>query len=186
MKPLKFIVQKIKNMRNRILFLLVIVLFNSKITFGTNIKWWLDIQKMKPLTSTRIEVESIVGQPEMVANDSAIYGLPDGRLRITYSNGRCAPDENEGWKAPEGTVIDLSFSLEYEIKLSEFVTYAKIDLNEFSIKKGKDDTPPNIPYNYDYETEGINLLVLERHNNRFLRSLSFYIPDNYNYPKCKK
>lgn len=170
-------------MRINIIIFLILLLTSN--TFATDFEWWLKIQKIKPLISTRNEVEAIVGKPEMLVKDSAIYNISKGRLDITYSNNKCNSEENEGWNAPEGMVIDLFFTLEYEVELSKFVDYTKIDLDKFSIKKGKADTPPSIPYNYDYEDDGINFLVLERFNKRFLRSVLFYIPDNYNYPKCK-
>ena len=161
------------------------ILFFSTNLFGAGFDWWLKLKEIKPLNSTRTEVEAIVGKPDTLGRDSAYYNIPDGRLNVTYSNGICSPDENEGWNAPEGVVIDLFFTLEYEIELSKFIDYTKIDLDKFSIEKGHADTPPNIPYDYDYEEDGINLSIFERSNKKFLRSVLFYIPDNYNYPKCE-
>lgn len=83
------------------LFCLVIMM----VTRASAQEW----RKIKPLTSTRGEVERLLG-PNSKSSYGVDYDLKDGILSIEYSSGPCTKERKGGWNVPEGVVISLNFS----------------------------------------------------------------------------
>lgn len=67
-----------------------------------------DWRKVRPLESTRAEVEALLGPEEGAF--SAIYQLKEGSLFIEYSSGPCTPERKGGWNVQKNVVVSLSFS----------------------------------------------------------------------------
>ena len=61
-----------------------------------------DWRGIKPLHSTRADVERSLGQPQQGSKGS--YSTADETILVSYSESPCA----HGWNVPPGTVISLS------------------------------------------------------------------------------
>src|SRR5436309_10198376 len=82
-------------------------------------------RKIMPLSSTRTDVERILGHVERSYGVS--YELEDGNLFIEYSSGPCRPDRRGGWNVGEDVVISVHFSSKVKQRVSEL----KIDRKKF-------------------------------------------------------
>jgi len=67
-----------------------------------------DWRQIKPLRSTRVDVERLLGTSSEPY--SASYELEEGNLFIEYSSGPCTPLRKGGWNVPKDVVVQMSFS----------------------------------------------------------------------------
>ena len=103
---------------------------------------------LKPLHSTREDVERLIGPP-MRANDS-IYDLKDGRVSITYSEAPCAKGWPYGWSVKPGTVIGITIYPQPRPKLSEL---------PIDISKSTKYVDPSGIIHYNNDDEGLSVAV---------------------------
>lgn len=62
-----------------------------------------DWRGIKPLYSTREDVERLLGSPTVGRADTSYYQFEKERISFEYSTGRCA----NGWQVPQNTVIGV-------------------------------------------------------------------------------
>jgi hypothetical protein len=84
-----------------------------------------DWRSIVPLTTTRSEVETLLGPAE--PGYMAIYHLKEGNLSIEFSSGPCRADRQGGWNVPENTVVSVVFSPKEKQQLAEL----KLDRKKF-------------------------------------------------------
>jgi len=89
---------------------------------SSSVQEWRGI---KPLHSTRADVERLLGPAEK--SYQVIYELEAGNLTIEYSTGRCGGVKQEGWDAPEDTVVSYLFSPKVKQSLADL----KLDEKKF-------------------------------------------------------
>ena len=109
---------------------------------------------IRPLRSTRADVEKILGipTPDSKASDAAFYKTTSERVFILYSTGPCDTHPGYSWNAPRGTVIHVSVEPNTKPK------FADIKLDESKFKKRPD--PELLDYtSYTNEDEGISIEV---------------------------
>jgi hypothetical protein len=95
----------------------------SLLSCATNAEEWRGI---KPLYSTRQDVESLIGKPI----EFSTYVIGNEVARITYSNGFCASSKD--WNVPKDTVLSISVR-----RRSGFLLFSdlKLDKTKFKIKE---------------------------------------------------
>ena len=103
---------------------------------------------IKPLHSTRGDVERLIGPP-MRPNDS-IYDLKDERVSITYSDAACMKGWPYGWDVKPGTVIAITISPQPRPKLAEL---------PIDISKSRKYVEPSGVIHYSDDDEGLSVAV---------------------------
>jgi hypothetical protein len=95
-----------------------------------------DWRGVKPLHSTRQDVERLLGQPTEPGKVSARYDLKDAVVRVVFTGAPACNTEN-GWLIPEGTVTELT------VTPKESMTLSDLKINEREYKKTTDPRNPN-------------------------------------------
>ena len=106
----------------RLISLLCLAFISSGISFAQ--EW----RGLKPLRSTRGDVEKLLGEP--VQRSPALYLLKDKSILIGYAKiSGCDDKELSSWNVPKDTVITIAvtFFPEHWVNLSEL----KLDLSKF-------------------------------------------------------
>ena len=81
---------------------------------------WKDI---KPLKSTRVQVEKILGSSIEDDCTSCIYKIAEGKIQVDYSTTPCK-SSLEGWNVPPDTVLKLT------IIPNEFIEFSDLNLTD--------------------------------------------------------
>lgn len=103
---------------------------------------------IKPLHSTREDVERLIGPP-MRRNDS-VYDLKDGRASISYADVSCTKGWPYGWRVKPGTVTGITIYPQPRPKLSEL---------PIDISKSKKYVDPSGVIHYNDDDEGLSVAV---------------------------
>ena len=82
---------------------------------------------IKPLYSTRADVEQILGKP--IDKFGMVYKLPTESATIEYSDGVCSEDYDD-WNVPKDTVVSIRVGFQ-----SSLFSELKLDLTKFEIIK---------------------------------------------------
>ena len=130
---------------------LIIAIFISHLCCCGDNQW----RGIRPLKSSREEVEKILGRPippGNVVRELAEYQTVDGVASILYSTGSCYSNPPSGWDVPEQTVVDIVFYPKAQPTFSEL----KLDLNKFEKR-----ADPEITYIDEYSNyfEGVRVTV---------------------------
>ncbi len=90
-----------------------------------------DIESIKPLVSTRSDVEKILNSSSDDPYDLVAYQLKNAKLIVTYSMGRCLENDRSEWDVPKGVVTDFSyFPFEFErFQPESFLGYTRYSLD---------------------------------------------------------
>jgi hypothetical protein len=150
-------------MKKKLLIVIMASFFNVPI-YGGDFNWWHKLEQIKPLRSTRADVEQLFGASYDSGRISSYYEVGENRLLVEYSKGNCADHEKGEWNTPEEVMIKYDFNIftdrNYPI-LKDFARFAKIDLRPFRVdtyENIKDtDTPSMVPHTFDNEKSGIYL-----------------------------
>jgi hypothetical protein len=81
---------------------------------------------IKPLRSTRSDVERLLGLPKTAKQDTSSYEFESESVFIIYSSGQCK-DKSTGWNVPRDTVISISVNPKVKPKLDEL----KLDQSKY-------------------------------------------------------
>ena len=73
---------------------------------------------IKPLHSTREDVEHLIGPPMRDPKDS-VYDLRNERVNVTYADAPCVKDWPYGWNVKPGTVVAITIYPQQRPKLAE-------------------------------------------------------------------
>ena len=93
-------------------------------------KSWRNIT---PLSSTRSEVERVLGRPVLSSKHSATYHTNNEAVSIIYSNGlRCAVRANSEWNVPKNRVISIT------VAPKGIVLFSSLHLDETKYRKSAD------------------------------------------------
>ena len=103
---------------------------------------------IKPLHSTREDVERLIGPP-MRPNDG-IYNVKDGRVSISYADVSCTKGWPYGWGVKPGTVIGITIYPQPRPKLSEL---------PIDISKSTKYVDPSGVIHYNNDDEGLSVAV---------------------------
>jgi hypothetical protein len=128
-------------------------------------------RRIKPLRTTRTEVEQLFGKAER--SYAVTYELETGNLFVEYSTGPCGSDKRAGWNVPEDTVISYSFSAKNKQRFADF----KLDSKKF--RKVTDAHVGIIDY-YINDEEGIMYEV----QGGEVDYVEYYPPRRYNRLYC--
>lgn len=103
---------------------------------------------IRPLHSTREEVERLIGQP--MQSKGITYDLKNERVNVVYSDGNCAKGWPYGWNVKSGTVIGITIYPQPRSKLAEL---------PFDISKSKKYVDPSGVIHYNNDDEGLSVAV---------------------------
>jgi hypothetical protein len=81
-----------------------------------------DWKKLVPLTSSRAEVEKVLGKPLKYFPTSGTYESSVGKFHVWYSRGKCVPglDERQ-WDVPAEIMTNLTVLLYKSLPLDSYV-----------------------------------------------------------------
>jgi len=103
---------------------------------------------IKPLHSTREDVERLIGPP-MRPNDG-IYDVKEGRVSISYADVPCTKGWPYGWNVKPGTVIDITIYPQPRPQLAEL---------PIDISKSTKYVDPSGVIHYNNDDEGFSVAV---------------------------
>jgi hypothetical protein len=97
-------------------------------------KWYSKLRQIKPLITTKQEVEKLFNYPKVtdayegIWSNSVDYKLKEGELSISYSQGRCSEtNKDNGYDVAKDVVIDVDLYLKKEVSISAL----SLDLSNF-------------------------------------------------------
>lgn len=105
---------------------------------------------IKPLHSTRADVERLLGAPRESTGVASTYYTGDEKVLIFYSTSPCKKGISEGWNVPRDTVI--SFTVHPNAKL----LVARLQLDETKYKRVPDPHLQGVIY-YFNDVDGIRI-----------------------------
>lgn len=155
-----------------ILFILSIILISKPIIKAQS-EILEQLKKLKPMVSTREDVEKFLGKGEDRENRT-VYHNEKETVRITYSDSNCV----EGWLAPEDTVIKIQIRFLDDRKLSELTK--KIKLKKLRVSHAYDSAGEKM---YHDDENGVEYNV--NHFDKTWMSISYYPSNKYSQSKCK-
>jgi len=86
-------------------------------------KSWRGIE---PLHSTRADVERLLGPPNVGQSAyNSIYDFPEGRVSISFADGKCEEGLPGGWRLLKDTVVNITIALKDLKKIEELLTPGK-------------------------------------------------------------
>ena len=103
---------------------------------------------IRPLHSTRDEVERLIGQP--MERNSGIYALQGERVNISYSDTQCTKGWPYGWDVPVGTVTAITVFPQPKPKLADLAV---------DISKSKKYVDPSGVIHYNNDDVGFSVAV---------------------------
>ena len=110
---------------------------------------------IKPLRSTRADVERVLGKPRTNRIDWAAYDFETEEVSIEYSKGPCSV-EFSPWNVPLGTVLSVWVTPKLDLKASD------LDFNSRNFRKTLDSHVASIVHYLD-EADGVEYEVNETH-----------------------
>lgn len=111
---------------------------------------------IKPLRSTRAEVEQLLGQPnEPSKRHSLVYKTQKEVVIIDYTDDYpCKSGNSNGWRVPRGTVLSITVSMRTLMPLSQ------LGIEEWKYKKTPDIHRADV-LTYTNEEDGMSVLVYQ-------------------------
>ncbi len=103
---------------------------------------------IKPLHSTREEVERLIGPP--MQPKGMTYDLKNERVNVVYSDGNCAKGWPYGWNVKPGTVLGITIHPQPRPKLAEL---------PIDISKSKKYVDPSGVIHYNNDDQGRSVAV---------------------------
>src|SRR5215472_6069639 len=135
---------------------LLIMVFTNKGAPDSQPQW----EKIRPLHSTRVDVERLLGTPTGACN--CVYSTPNETIAIDYASGPCEGPPN-GWNVTHDTVLRIRVSPKQPTAIAE----SELIQNEY-VKSRALDEP--IVY-YTNVSKGVKYSA----NNGFINTIS-YLP----------
>lgn len=137
-------------------------------TTSSNAQGWRGI---RPLHSTREEVERLIGPP--MQPKGRTYDLKNERVNIVYAEGCCVKGWPYGWNVKTGTVIGITIHPQPRPKLAEL----PIDLS-----KARKYVDPTGVIHYNDDTEGLSVAVDPK--NYEVRVIEYYPAASEAHLRC--
>lgn len=132
------------------------------------------LKDLKPMISTREDVETVLGEGENRGN-RVVYHYDKQTVKFTYSDGKCV----EKWFAPKDTVVEIIvFFINYR-KLSELTK--KVNLKKLRAVSAYDMAGEKLYYD-DEKGIGYNINTLEKK----WSSIIYYPSKKYSSCNCEK
>ena len=103
---------------------------------------------IRPLHSTREEVERLIGPP--MQSKGITYDLKNERVNVVYSDGNCAKGWPYGWNVKAGTVIGITIYPQPRPKLAEL---------PIDISRSTKYIDPSGVIHYSNDNEGLSVAV---------------------------
>jgi hypothetical protein len=93
-----------------------------------------------PLTSTRADVERLLGSSRGLIADSYTYETKEEKVRVLYSEGSCKPSLEGQWNIPVDTVLSITVFPQTKVLVST------LRLDERTFSRGQEAHPENWLY----------------------------------------
>src|SRR5690348_7087329 len=82
---------------------------------------------IRPLHSTRTDVEKLLGSPKQSPGVASTFEAKDGRVRVFYSSGFCKKGVANDWNVSSNTVVSLTFEPNYNLWIADL----KLDMTKY-------------------------------------------------------
>lgn len=161
------------------LYLLTLILFSISSASAQKPDWFRKLQELEKFPSTEKDVERLFSPKTIKITKTPNewgkvieYEIPEGKLMIYYSTGKCSEENKVSFDLNDGVILDLNFWLNNPIDFSKL----KLKLKGF-IKGREDDIEI---YFYTNKEKGITYTVFQEK----LKSIRFFYPQIYSH-SCK-
>ena len=168
-------------MKFRIVLCLILLLFLANVVMSEESEWLTKMKQINLLSHNRGDVIKLLGNPVDDKKESYLwyYDFDEGRMAVLYESGGCVITQESngkpiGWKVPEWTVIEVSFSPD------DWINPKKLNVNfkGFSSKPIYDE--PNA-VEYVNDNMGIEYTV----NEGKIQDVTFRPAKSLDYLRCK-
>jgi len=168
-----------ENEMKQILFLIGLVIFVSTFAEGQNPVWLDRLIQITPLKSSKQDVETVFGNPKIKESfekrnvEFVYYDIPEGRITLEYSTGKCVPEyAAETYKAEKGAVISIVVFPE------DLPLFSKFSIKDMGLEKRRVSGDPG--WHYINDDTGIDFSVVNKH----LVTVAIRPIEDYSYLKC--
>ena len=168
-------------MKLKILILITLVLLSNQMIFGQEPDWMKKMKSITLLSSTRDDVNKLLGQPRGNRISYLEYYVLEGEISVQYSS-KCrtiiveGKEVVEGWNIPEWTVTTISFSPNKKLTLKKL----KFDVTGFNSYPVLDSRGAKI-----YENDELGIEYGIGYGGK-LDLITFYPANKYDNLHCKK
>ena len=135
----------------------------SQLRYATDVNVWRGI---KPLTSTRADVERILGVPTDSLRQTFMYEKSTDKINVLYSGPACEQTEIGRWNVPENTVLKVKVIPQRTLLIKAL----KFDRSKY--KRIREAHPENWVHYFNLE-EGITIDVEIRGGREEVMSLVY-------------
>lgn len=177
----------------KIILCLILLLLSASSLLAKDPEWLQKMKQVKLLSDTYEDVVRIMGKPDdgsIEKEYSEYFDFKEGRMFALFEMGcRVTQDSNgklSGYKVPEYTVVEISFSPNKHISLKKsFIT-----LNGFSkipVKYSENATINDMrraPYLFEYENDELGIYYFEEYGK--ISEIRFYPSKQFDYLNCAK
>jgi len=143
----------------QILFLIGLIIFVSTFAEGQNPIWLDRLIQIIPLKSSKEDVETVFGNPKITENfekrnlELVYYDIPEGRIVVEYSTGKCVPEyAAETYKVEKGKVISIVVFPE------DFPLFSKFSIKDMGLEKRRVSGAPGWHYINDETGNDISVV----------------------------
>lgn len=145
-------------------------------------EWYETIKKIKLLSSTDEDIAKLFRKPVRVSSErkyAEYVDTSDGRFFFGYASGLCVVTEYSagkpmGWKVPEWTVIDMSFTPLKGFKPRR-LPFSSAGFRSYEVH--------DVPGAYVHESDALGISY-SVHRNGKVESISFDPPVSMNHLHC--
>lgn len=160
--------------------------------FAKDPVWFNKMKQIRLLKDNRENIIKLLGNP--VDNDTDdylwYYDFKDGRMSLTFETGICSENKDDdgkpiGWKVPEWTVVEVSFSPDKNFSTKKL----NINLSGFTKKpiEASPNLPPNdnnrAPFLFEYKNDDLGMYLFEEFGK--ISEIRFYPSHKYNELRCQ-
>lgn len=163
------------------ILLLILILFNGLIVFGQKPAWFIKLEKLQNFYSTETDVNNLFKSIKVTysttideikkskAKTKVIeYEIPEGKLSVFYSAGKCSVENTKGFDLDDGVIIDFKFWLDDPLAVSSL----KLNLKNYSLSRQND---VEILF-FTNKEKGITYII---DGNEKLRGIEYSLPKKY-------
>lgn len=180
----------------KIILCLILLLFSTNLVSAKDPEWLRKMKQVKLLSDSYDDVIKIMGKPVDGSSEkelSEYFDFDGGRMFVLFASGLCvvtpySEGKPIGWKVPEYTVIELSFSPDKHINPKK----SFINLKGFTKKPVKyaedysDGATPDdhrrAPFLFEYENDELGISYFEEYGK--ISDITFYPSKQFDYLHC--
>jgi len=193
----RYMLSRYKACMKKIILSFILLLFSANLVLAKDPVWLQKMKQVKLLSDTYEDVVRIMGKPDDGTTEreyAEYFDLKEGRMFVLFEMGcRVTQESNgklSGYKVPEYTVVELSFSPEKNISpkksfinLSGFTKIPVKYADDYSDGATPDDHR-RAPFLFEYRNDDLGIYYFEEFGK--ISDISFYPAKQFDNLLCSE